>query len=70
MSDEVDQAAEKAETLFNFKLAEARHKAQKRELQPTGRCHYCEEEVGGSLLWCNSGCREDWEYLKERRMIK
>ena len=66
MSDEIDRAEELSDALFSFKLTEARQKANTRELQPTGLCHYCESEVFGEKLFCNVGCSSDFEYLKSR----
>lgn len=56
MADIVDQAEKyHEETLANALALNA--KAVK-ALQPTGRCHFCDEEVEPRLRYCDSDCRD------------
>lgn len=65
-TDALDQAALLTEEITQRSIAEARAKAQHRELKPCGRCHWCEERIGPGLIFCEgepfepSECAEDW----------
>lgn len=34
---------------------------RKREIEPNGACHFCEEAVLQDKLFCDSDCAQDWE---------
>ena len=34
---------------------------RKSELNPAGFCHYCSEPLPPGILFCNAGCRDDYE---------
>lgn len=65
-TDLLDQAARLTEATTERAIAEARAKAQHRELKPNGRCHWCGDRVGPDLIFCEpepfepSECSEDW----------
>lgn len=37
-------------------------------LQPTGRCHWCDEPVADGLKFCDPDCRDDYEHAMLRRV--
>jgi len=63
--DPLDLAQTETEIQFNARIKNIRDKTKK-SLLPTGVCYYCEDNVGTSLLFCSSECRDD--YSKEQRM--
>jgi len=63
--DELDQAQVATEILTNATIRSIRERAKK-SLIPSGYCYYCEEEVGSSMLFCSTECRDD--HAKEERM--
>lgn len=66
-TDALDQAALLTEETTQRAIAEARAKAQVRELKPTGRCRWCDERVGKDMIFCEgepfepSDCAKDWQ---------
>jgi predicted nucleic acid-binding Zn ribbon protein len=38
-----------------------------KSLKPIGACYYCDETVGSGRLFCDSGCREDYELEQAQR---
>lgn len=52
-----DQATEREELDREMALRNRRPAGP----QPCGYCHYCSEEVGPNLRWCDEHCRDDWE---------
>jgi hypothetical protein len=66
MADEIDRANDLSEALHAFKVAEARAKANTRELQPVGYCHWCEEDVTDRRLFCCQACSNDYDRYKNR----
>lgn len=63
--EDLDQAQQTTEILIGATIRNIRERA-KRSLIPSGHCYYCEEDVGSSVLFCSSECRDD--YAKEERM--
>lgn len=56
--DEADRAAQEVDR----ELAEAMRLRKPPGPLPTGRCLYCEEDLGDDYRrWCNIECREGWE---------
>lgn len=62
MSDEVDEANEKAEIGLADAIRHAR--AGGPVAVATGRCLWCEEITGDEQRWCSTTCRDSW--CKER----
>lgn len=56
MVDLFDQASE-TEALF---LRAAQEK-RKPILMPFGFCHYCSMDLPKGVLFCDAGCRDDWQ---------
>jgi hypothetical protein len=67
MADEIDRANDLSEALHAFNVAEARAKANTRELQPVGYCHWCEEDIDDPRkLFCSLACSADHNRYKNR----
>lgn len=62
MSDEADIAAAQEEA--HRMAALNRRQAT---LPSVGQCYACGEPVGGSLRFCDTDCREDWERIEAAR---
>jgi len=60
MADEADLAFDSEQRHLSQALAEQRKRSA--GLQPTGYCHYCDEEGIEGRLFCNTDCAADWEY--------
>lgn len=57
MADIIDLGNEAAETFLRAALSTREETGPR----PNGRCHNCGEPLRGSLRWCDSDCRDDWE---------
>lgn len=65
MADDLDRAQDHIE-----REEEMRRKyqpANTQEVEGTGYCLYCGEEVGVRARWCDALCRDGWEEDKRRR---
>jgi hypothetical protein len=60
--DQFDRASELEEKTRAADIAAA---LAAKKLKPTHYCHYCYEPVEAALLFCDTGCRDDYE--KEAR---
>ncbi|WP_079218151.1 hypothetical protein [Herbaspirillum robiniae] len=58
MSDHADNSDSNIFRVIADGLALARRAP---ELQPDCRCHFCDEAVAVSLLFCNAECRDDYQ---------
>lgn len=58
MADIIDLANDRAEEI----LEDALKKAKREALVPTGRCHNCDETIQPGQRFCDTDCRDDWEY--------
>lgn len=58
MADEVDKANDMQEIILAMNI-----KANSRPLViiTTGKCLWCDEDVGSGMRWCDANCRDDWE---------
>ncbi len=58
MSDIADIANDRVELELelSMKARRGRH-----VLVPAGQCHYCAEEVGSGALFCDTGCRDEYD---------
>jgi hypothetical protein len=56
MADDADRAQAQIEQ--NLEQALARRETT---LQPTGLCHWCEEVVPDTALFCDEHCAADWQ---------
>ena len=66
MADECDQAQARMEFEEEFRR---RATKQPEPLPPCGICYYCKEDVPPALKFCDSYCRDDFEFeqrMKER----
>jgi len=66
VSDEADLAQVEFEYFLQSCLAK-RYRDVK--LLPSSICHYCEEQVKKSLLFCDKDCRDDWELLERSKRM-
>jgi hypothetical protein len=62
MADEADQAQFIEERDRKLAL-----QVRRPELPVTGECHYCGETIRAPRLFCESGCRDDYEREQEAR---
>lgn len=66
MSDLCGQADRVTETLTNAAILSARN--FKRDIEPTGRCHNCDEYLDDPRkLFCDKDCAEDHEKLMRNK---
>lgn len=66
MSDHADNADKKIYGAIAAGLAAARRAPM---LQPDCRCHFCDDSIAATLLFCNSECRDDFELQARARRI-
>ena len=72
-TDPLDRAARLTEETTERAIAEARAKAQHRQLKPVGRCHWCSDPVGPGLIFCEgepfepSECAQDWHRAEDAK---
>lgn len=59
--------ATQAEIRATEAAVQAALQATEKNLPATGLCHYCHEPVVADSRFCDEFCRDDYEYLKERR---
>lgn len=57
--DEIDRASENEQMHRDMAI-----KSRKPTLQPIGACYNCNEEIGSNLLFCDVGCRDDFELIQ------
>ena len=61
--DEADMTQERMEKELALRL-----KVRRPVLPQTGHCHNCDDGLeNGSLLFCNSDCRDDWQKRQKNR---
>ena len=63
MSDEIDMAAAQEEA-YRAAALNRRHAS----LPSVGQCYACGEPLEGSLRFCDTDCRDDWERTEAARM--
>lgn len=61
MADVVDTANEKADILLAASVARQQLAQAKDRIEPTGRCHWCDEITNDTALFCTSECRDDYD---------
>jgi len=69
MTDIYEQASEAEERDRALALKTQKERAAREALIPTGRCYFCEEDVGIGRLFCDGDCRDDFEREQKRRRI-
>ena len=62
--DDADRAEEKIENAVADALDKVRRRMEARELEPIGACHWCNEYVKDTRLFCCKECSDDWEQNK------
>lgn len=63
-----DMASDQEERFRNAALAAQRNKAQKQRLKPCGYCYSCTGELPPNELFCDGGCRDDYERQESARI--
>ena len=66
MSDIFDEAS--AREAKDRELAIERHRKNRHGLLPVGACHYCDSPLQSGVLFCDAGCRDDWEAEQQARI--
>lgn len=64
--DNLDRAQKETDLLQLRQLQAVREKASHREVEATGFCLNCGEEVEPGRRWCCADCRDEWELRKKR----
>lgn len=68
-SDLLDVASETAQRVLDAQI-EAHRQRSEVGLRPIGRCYNCDEEFEqGNKTFCDTDCRDDYEYRVERRRV-
>lgn len=57
--DVIDRASQEEENILIANIAAAKRKTL--HLEPTGKCHFCDEIVEGKKLFCNQDCSSDYD---------
>lgn len=63
-SDPLDAASQEIDKQMNIGLAKIR---AFKPLQSDGKCKNCNDDIDGSLLFCDSDCRDDYEFINNRK---
>lgn len=63
MADEADRANDTAQQTLDMALM-----VRRRVPAAIGLCHYCAEPVNGEALFCDIGCRDDWDAEERLRL--
>jgi hypothetical protein len=59
MADEIEQTADREESLLEARIASVRTEAKK-HMPFTGRCYNCGEPLGNGI-YCDGYCRDDYQ---------
>jgi len=68
--DDVDNLTQREETFYKYQRMQQVERAARREIMPTGRCHYCDDEINATThvrLFCSTECRDDWEMVHDKQ---
>ena len=63
MADDADRVTELQSQMESIAR---KYRRLTNELEPTGACHWCGEDVAHPKKFCDSSCAEDYEYEKRR----
>lgn len=64
--DPCDIGSEREQEIRDDNLAAAR-RAAAQSLDPTGRCHWCDEEIGERRIFCDADCADDYKWYADAR---
>lgn len=67
MSDFVDNSDIIEEKLKARRIAAIRQQASAQNLLRIGKCHWCDEPVTSSQVFCDADCAHDHKRYKERK---
>ncbi|ERL42239.1 DUF2116 family Zn-ribbon domain-containing protein [Pasteurella multocida subsp. multocida] len=69
--DDIDKASQTEAFLLHSSIETSR-KNQAKSLGYTGLCYYCDEPLPEGQLFCDSDCRDDYEWhqkLKKQKIM-
>lgn len=66
--DDADRAENRVQEILDDAMGKVRRYLQRREIEPCGACHYCNDYVSGQRLFCSEECAEDYEKMTSRGM--
>lgn len=58
MSDILDKSTRQQEVVMKSLLSVRKEVP---DIKPTGRCHYCDEDIEEPKLFCDGDCADDFE---------
>ncbi len=67
--DDIDKAS-KTEAFLLRNSIEASRKRKEHTPTYTGFCHYCDEPLPNNQIFCDSDCRNDYEWHKKLKSQK
>lgn len=62
--DILDIASQNEQLATKKAIQQASIKAGKLEVEATGKCLNCDEELTEGKRFCNAGCRDDWQRMQ------
>lgn len=66
----LELASELEQQTTDAAIAAVRRKASNSsKLLYSGSCYYCNEDVPSPRVFCDAGCRDDWQHERDRRRI-
>lgn len=67
--DVVDQASAAENAFTESRIRHYREQAARSKMVYSGFCYYCNERLKQPLVFCDLGCREDFEHEERMRKI-
>lgn len=65
MADFADEAQVITDTHLEIALRNTREQAP--QLRPHGMCHNCQEPLTDTVYFCDTDCRDDWEWREKAK---
>lgn len=71
LSDQLDIASAIEQKAAEVAISAVREASKKKEVEHTGNCLFCGEQFpeGSDKRFCDSLCRDDWQYEKKYRRV-
>lgn len=67
MPDELDQIQERMERDEELRK---KYTPKTIAIKSIGKCLYCAAPLTGELRWCDEDCRDDYEFMQQRKINK
>lgn len=64
--DDADRAETRAQEILDDAMENVKRYLQRREIEPCGACHYCNDYVTVQRLFCSAECASDYEKMTSR----